>query len=162
MRTTHRVLTTAVLALGLSPLTAVPAGAASETHITGVFTAPITSVGCLSTDPSTGAALTDPATWGPASGTWRVNVGTSTASARFVIYLKEVPHVAYTLPLKVTTNDGTTVTAVATTPAGDLTVTISGGTMSYRIAPYDSRSFGGDTHSAYCPSGSVTYHGTVS
>jgi hypothetical protein len=153
MRAAARWMTVVALAAGgLAPS---GAASASDTHLTGIFDEKITSIGCQS-----GTGLSDPADWGPASGTWRINVGTKTASARFVILLNGQPHVAYTIPLKVTVDDGTTLTAVGTTGAGDLTVSVTGTQMTYTIAPYDSRSFGGD-HAAYCPTGSVTYFGTV-
>jgi hypothetical protein len=154
-----------VVALTAGGMVPLGTASASDTHVTGTFDPAITSSGCLNgTSPSTaakpGVTLSDPASWGPASGTWRINVGTKTASARFVILLQGEPHVAYTIPLKVTVDDGTTLTAVGATGAGGLTVTVTGTRMTYEIAPYDSTAFGGD-HAAYCPSGSVTYSGTV-
>lgn len=139
-----------VAALGVAG-TVAPAGAASDTHITGSFTG-LSSQGCVSGDPSS---------WGPVTGTWRLNVGTHTASARFSIYLQGAPHAVYTMPLDVVTNNGSTVVATGTTAAGSLEVTIAGTTMTYVIAPYDSRTF--PDHQAYCPApnGSVTYTGTV-
>ena len=165
MRTIGRLFVVAgVAALGLAP-TAGTVSADSESHFVGTFTEDITPVGCLSgLSPAdakmANVPLEDPATWGPASGTWRVNAGTSTASSRFVIYLDTVPHVAFTMPLKVQTNDDGVLQATGMTGAGELTVTISGDDMTYSIADYDSTSFG--SHAAYCPGGSVTYHGTVS
>lgn len=163
MRAAAQWLTVVALAAG----GLVPSGtaAAGDAHLTGTFSPGITSSGCLSgLSPDTadvaGVPLSDPATWGPASGTWRVNVGTKTASARFVIFLQDQPHVAFTIPLKITVDDGTTLQAVGATGAGGLTVTVTGTQLTYVIAPYDSTSFGGD-HAAYCPAGSVTYAGTV-
>lgn len=165
MRTIQRLMVVAgVAALGLTPLAGL-AGAASESHFVGTFTDPITTVGCLSGVDSPGTAnvagvpLQDPADWGPVTGTWRVNAGTNTASARFIIFLNKVPHVAFTLPLKVTSNNGDVLTAEGMTGAGPLTVTIDGSEMTYEIAPYDSTAFANPA--AYCPNGSVTYHGTV-
>lgn len=139
-------------AVALSVLaTAAPAGAASETHLTGEFTG-ITSENCST-------SFENPDTWGPVTGTWRINVGQHTASARFVIDLAGAPHVAYTAPLAVVSRDGSSVVATTDTAAGPLTVTVSGSSMTYVIAPYDSRTF--PDHRAYCPQGSVTYLGRV-
>lgn len=154
-----------VVALAAGGMAPSGAASASDTHLTGAFLPDITSIGCLSgTSPETaavaGVPLSDPNGWGPASGTWRLNVGTKTASARFALLLQEQPHVTFTIPLKVTVNDSTMLRAVGMTGAGELTVTVTGTQMTYEIAPYDSTAFGGD-HAAYCPSGSVTYSGTV-
>ena len=138
----------AAVTLGIAG-SAAPAGAASDTHLTGGFTG-ISATGCTSGDPSS---------WGPVTGSWRVNVGTHTASARFVINLAGVPHVAFTAPLDIESWDGTTLVAgPLATLAGPLTITVNATTMSYRIAPYDSSSF--PDHQAVCPNG-VTYTGNV-
>lgn len=165
MRTLRYALGAASAAvLGLA-MSVAPAGAASATHFVGTFTPTITSQGCQASgvSPSTadmaGVPVTDPSAWGPVTGSWRVNVGTHTASARFVIYLKGAPHVAFTIPLKVTSVAGGVVQAVGPTGAGELTVTIDGTAMAYRIADYDSTSF--MNPAGYCPGGFVTYHGTV-
>ena len=162
-RTRKMAIGLAAAGLGLV-VAATPAGAVSATHFVGTFDTLITSSGCLSgvspTDANVaGVPLVDPATLGPASGTWRVNFGTHTASARFAIYLDTVRHVVYTLPMTVVSTSGGVLVATAETGAGTLTVTVANGHMTYAIAPYDSTSF--MNPAGYCPSGNVTYYGTV-
>lgn len=161
-----RTLLVAVpMAAGVLLLGSAPAGA-NESHFTGTFNAAITGVNCLTDQVSTspgadvaGVPLVDPSTFGDASGTWRVNVGTKTASARFVIFINEQPHAAFTLPMTVVSS-GPQVVVTGSTGAGDLTVTIANGTMTYRIDGYDSTSFMKPV-AAYCPNGYVTYTGSV-
>lgn len=90
-----------------------------------------------------------------AEGTWRINIHETRGTARFVISVDGVPHVAYTAQLTRMTDSTATFKGTVQTGAGKLTVTVQGNEMTYQIAPYDYTPWGG----AQCDS--VTYVGNV-
>lgn len=91
---------------------------------------------------------------GTVTGSWRVNVHASTATARFVIAVDGVPHVAYTTKMNREVDDGATFTATTKTGAGDLVVRLSGTEFTYTISPYT------DPFAGAFECGSVVYSGT--
>ena len=114
------------LALALAAAAA-PATAASQVTYNGTFTDVTFDTGC--TDPA-GAPTT-------ASGTWRVNLHENKATARFVINVDDVPHVAWTTQMTRIADDEATFKATTSTPAGSLIVTLVDTTFTYRISPYN-------------------------
>lgn len=140
---TKRILAITGAALAAAAAT-MPAAMAAGVGIRGEFSGPIDYQGC---SPEEGTHV--------ASGTWRVNVHATTGTARFVIDVDGVPHVAFTTKLERVPDSAATFEGTTQTGAGPLTVTVSGTEMTYRIAPYDFTPWGGPT----CDS--VTYFGTV-
>lgn len=98
----------------------------------------------------------DPPNAGEVTGTWRVNLHDTKATARFVIYVGGAPHVAYTTQMTRVPDASPVFTATTTTGAGPLEVTLVGSSFSYTIKPYDDP-FGGNFRCV-----SVVYTGTVS
>lgn len=98
---------------------------------TGTFTGVAFDPGC-----SVPAGTTAPDS---ADGTWRVNLHASKATGRFVINVPAgVPHVAWTTQMTRVSDEATTFTAQAQSPAGTLTVTLlEDGSFTYRISPYN-------------------------
>lgn len=90
------------------------------------------------------------------TGTWRVNLHDTKATARFVIYVDGALHVAYTIQMQREPGPGSVFTATApTTGAGPLEVKLVGHALTYTIEPYTDPFGGGFT----CAS--VVYTGTA-
>jgi hypothetical protein len=92
---------------------------------------------------------------GTVTGSWRVNLHDTKATARFVIYVDGALHVAYTTQLTRTDGDSSVFTATTTTAAGPLEVKLVGDHLSYTIEPYTDPFGGGFS----CDS--VVYTGTT-
>jgi hypothetical protein len=122
---------------------AATASAATTTTYHGVFSGPVVYKGCTATPPT---AI--------ASGTWSVALhGTTDATVTVSIFVNGEHHVSFggTSP-QVAPTKGQTFAVAIPTLAGPLTVSLTGETFVYRIAPYD---LSGIT----CRS--VTYSGTL-
>ena len=92
---------------------------------------------------------------GDVTGTWRVNLHDTKATARFVIYVDGALHVAYTAQMERVPEATSTFTATTLTAAGPLTVTLENGALTYTIDDYTDPFGGGFT----CES--VVYTGEV-
>lgn len=93
---------------------------------------------------------------GTVTGTWRVNLHDTKATARFVILVDGTPHVAYTAQMDRISDPSSVFTATLTTLAGPLELRLVGDELTYTIAPYTDPFGGGFT----CAS--VVYTGTAS
>lgn len=139
-----RRLSMMICAAALVVSAAAPASASESVSYGGTFVGPIVYNTCTPAVSGTKVA----------SGTWRVNVHDQKATARFVINVNGVPHVAYTAQMTRLTNDDATFEATMITGAGPLVVMLVGDVFTYRIARYISP-WDGTT----CDS--VTYSGTL-
>ena len=132
---TIRMLSSAVLVGAMAVVT--PGGAASAaspTTYTGVFEGGILYNNCAPSKDSV-----------PTTGTWSIvlkrtsaNGTSATAKGAFDIFVNDVRHVSYVYPnMKLAPGwDEDSFSVSGRTAAGDLTVTLEDGVMTYTIAPY--------------------------
>ncbi|HZD88447.1 MAG TPA: hypothetical protein VE088_10625 [Gaiellaceae bacterium] len=133
----------AVALLASAVAAAATASAATTTTYHGIFSGPVVYKGCTTTPP---AAI--------ASGTWSVALhGTADATIAVDIFVNGAHHVSFggTYPQVAPEKKQAFAVAIPTL-AGPLTISLTGDTFSYVIAPYD---YFGIT----CRS--VTYSGTL-
>jgi hypothetical protein len=119
------------------------ASAATTTTYHGIFSGPVVYKGCTTTPPT---AI--------ASGTWSVALhGTTDATIAVDIFVNGAHHVSFggTVP-QIAPEKKQAFAVAIPTQAGDLTISLVGETLVYRIAPYDL--FGISCRS-------VTYNGTL-
>lgn len=109
----------------------VPATAAPPTTYDGHFGGDIVYTGCTTQAPEAST-----------TGTWSVTLHGNSAKATFDIDVNGEPHVAYTFPgmKQLPVTEGTAFSVTGLTQAGRLTVTLTGTSLTYTIAPYN---FGG-------------------
>lgn len=168
MFTKKLALVAAAVVLGIGLAAPVAAASDSSTYPKGVdyrgtFGSTVTFVGFTdegTTSPycidATGEHVTPPVDQ-HLTGTWRANVGAKIVSARFAMYINDVPHVVYTAPMVREVTDATFQAGILT-GAGQLTITLVGTDFSYTIQPYDTTPFWAD--GLACES--ATFHGTLS
>lgn len=148
MRTVRIVLGMLLVGAVALVVGAGPASASPPTDFRGHFTADIAFDNC------TQGTLPE----GPASGMWRVNVHEKTVTARFVIYLDGVLHVAYTASMPRVTVAGADWAGRMMTGAGELTISLTDDEFSYQIKDYNYKAFDPE-HGATCDF--VTYSGEL-
>lgn len=148
MRTLHAAGFAAVLA---ATALVAPGGASatSPTTYAGEFGGPIGFNSCTEGTPPTP---------GVADGTWSVRVYGDTAKGKFAISIDGVKHVFYPYPgMTVDYADENGFSVSGDTPAGLLTVTLDGPTLTYTVGNGSAGSYTfGDLVCA-----SVVYHGTA-
>ena len=106
-----------------------PADAGQGVGLTGTFDGRTYNV-CHD---ETGAVHPDA---GVVTGTWRVNLHDAKATARFVIDVDGVPHVAYTAQMERVADETAVFAATTMTGAGPLEVRLVGTDFTYTISPY--------------------------
>lgn len=147
MRTTHALGAAAVLA-ATALMAPAGASAAQPMNFSGEFDGPIVYTGCNATMPTDDMA----------GGTWSMRVFGDTAKGQFTITVNGEKHVSYPYPGMTVgsfSEDGFSVSGP--TGAGPLTVTLTGGNLTYTVGDGSAGSY----HYGDLVCASVSYPGTA-
>lgn len=123
----NRIVLAAMVASFAFAAVALSAGAATTETYRGIFTGPVVYENCVNAPAPT-----------TASGTWSVAAHRDTATLAVNIFTDGRHHVSFGGPFaQVEPTGGEAFVVEIPTGAGPLTVSLTGQTFTYRIAPYD-------------------------